>query len=64
VLELAHANGITLKTSAAAVQAIPTSAYPTPAARPKKFALECGEADQHFQGPPARLAPPCATAGG
>jgi dTDP-4-dehydrorhamnose reductase len=39
VLELAQVKGAAFKTGAAAVQAIPTSAYPTPAARPRNSRL-------------------------
>lgn len=48
VLELAQARGIELKVKAGAVQAIPTSAYPTPAVRPKNSRLDTEKLKRAF----------------
>jgi dTDP-4-dehydrorhamnose reductase len=48
VLELARTRGIPLKTDAASVHAIPTSAYPTPAARPKNSRMNTAKLTNTF----------------
>jgi dTDP-4-dehydrorhamnose reductase len=48
VLELAQARGIPLKTDAASVRAIPTSAYPTPAVRPKNSRMNTAKLTNTF----------------
>ena len=48
VLEYAERAGISLTVKADAIQAIPTSAYPTPAQRPLNSRLNCSKLEQHF----------------
>ena len=48
VLEYAERAGISLTVKADAIQAIPTSAYPTPAQRPLNSRLNCSKLEQHL----------------
>ena len=48
VIETAHAAGVALKCPAEAVKPIPTSAYPTPAARPLNSRLSTAKLQQAF----------------
>lgn len=48
VLEYAEQAGISLTVKAEAIQAIPTSAYPTPAQRPLNSRLNCSKLEQQF----------------
>lgn len=48
VVELATRHGLPLKLSAADIQAIPSSEYPTPARRPRNSRLDCSKTRENF----------------
>ncbi|MFC3531883.1 SDR family oxidoreductase [Vogesella facilis] len=48
VVELAATHGFPLKLSAADIQPIPTSGYPTPARRPRNSQLDCSKIQKIF----------------